>query len=125
MDIKAFLILFFLFPTQVHAEKWYELISPTDTIVAELVLESGSLEIVKIESNKIVMVGFMAKISPKQMQQYEAKNIKPITVAIKSAKTTMFGFGGGEAVIPVNGIIELEIKNHTNEKILVDIFKGK
>lgn len=71
------------------------------------------------------MVGFMAKITPKQMQQHEAKNIRPITVSYKAEKITMHGYGGGQAVIPINGIIELEIKNHTNEKILVDIYKGK
>ena len=107
---------------QAIAEKWYDL-NPTDKVVAELSLKSGNIEIVKIKANKPTLVGFMTKITPKQMQHYQQKNIKPITVAIKSAKTTMFGYGGGEAVMPVNGIIKLEIKNHTNEEILVDIFK--
>ena len=113
-----------LAPIQVQAEKWYEL-QPTNKVVAEFSLQSGAVEIIKIKAKKQTMVGFMAKITPKQMQYYKEKNIKPITVAYKPEKITMFGYGGGQAVIPINGIIELEIKNHTNEKILVDIFKGK
>jgi len=124
MNIKSLLILLLLAPIQVQAEKWYEL-QPTDKVVAEFSLQSGAVEIIKIKAKKPTMVGFMAKITPKQMQYYKEKNIKPITVAYKPEKITMFGYGGGQAVIPINGIIELEIKNHTNEKILVDIFKGK
>ena len=125
MNIKTLLILLLLSPMQAHAEKWYVLAKPTDKIVAELAMKSGEIEIVKIKAHKITVVGFMAKISPKKMQYYKSKNIKPITVAYKPEKITMFGYGGGEAVMPINGMIILEVKNNTNEKLLVDIFKGK
>ena len=109
----------------VYAEKWYVLASPKDKVVAELDLKPGAYEIIKIKADKPTMVGFMAKIAQQKMQHYESINIKPITVTYAPEKITMYGVGGGQAVLPVNGEIILEVKNNANEKILVDIFKGQ
>ena len=79
----------------------------------------------KIKANKPTIVGFMAKISQKKMQHYKSINIKPIIVTYAPEKITMYGIGGGQAVLPVNGEIILEVKNNANENILVDIFKGE
>ncbi len=125
MNIKPLIIFVLLLPLQAYAEKWYELPSPTDKVVAELTLKSGELKVVKIKSNKFIVVGFMAKITPKELHRYESLNIKPITVHYAPEKITMFGIGGGQSVVPINGEVKLEIKNNSEKTILVDIFKGK
>ena len=108
-----------------YGEKWYVLAGPTDRVVAELDLKPGATEIIKIQANKPTMVGFMAKISQNKMQHYKSINIKPIIVTYAPEKITMYGIGGGQAVLPINGEIILEVKNNANESILVDIFKGE
>lgn len=89
------------------------------TLVAELNVKPGTAEIVKITATKITFVGFWANISRDDIKHYNAMNIHPITV--KYGLLTMLGIGGGEALIPTNGVITLEIKNHTDKDILVDI----
>lgn len=108
-----------------NAEKWYVLASSTDSVVTELDLKAGATKTIKIKSDKATMVGFMAKIVPNRMQYYESINIKPITVSYEPERITMYGYGGGQAVLPVNGEIILEVKNNAYENILVDIFKGQ
>ena len=122
---KFLVILLLLSPTHAYGEKWYVLASPTDRVVAELDLKPGATEIIKIQANKPTMVGFMAKISQNKMQHYKSINIKPIIVTYAPEKITMYGIGGGQAVLPINGEIILEVKNNANESILVDIFKGE
>ena len=125
MYTKLLVIFLLLLPMHAYAEKWYVLASPTDRVVAELNLKPGESEIVKIKAHKSIMVGFMAKISQKKMQHYESINIKPITVTYAPEKITMYGIGGGQVVLPVNGEIILEVNNNTNENIFVDIFRGQ
>ena len=125
MNIKQLIIFFLLIPLHAHAEKWYELPNPTDEVVAELTLKAGESKSVKIISNKFIVVGFMAKISPKELEYYYSINIKPITVHYAPEKITMYGIGGGQSVVPVNNEVNLEVSNNSKKTILVDIFKGK
>lgn len=125
MHNKLLIILSLLMPLIAHAEKWYELPNPTDEVVAELTLKSGESKTVKIKSNKYIVVGFMAKITPKELEKYYSENIKPITVHYAPEKITMYGIGGGQSVVPVNNEVNLEVSNNSKQTILVDIFKGK
>ena len=105
--------------------KWYNLASPTDIVIAEFKLKPGEIEYVEVITDKITVVGFIADISKSHMEKYQAKNIMPITVEYKAEKLTMHGFGGGQAVMPQDGKILLKVTNHSNEERLVDIFRGK
>lgn len=124
MNLKLLITIALLLPLHAHAEKWYELDS-TYKVIAELTLKAGELKTIKIKAKNYTMVGFMAKITQKEMEYYKSIKIKPVTVHYAPEKITMFGPGGGQKVIPVNGEINLEIKNNSEEKILVDIFKGE
>jgi hypothetical protein len=114
-------LLFFMQNT--YAEKWYQLAMPTDEVIAELALASGDMEIIKIKAEKATMVGFMANISTQKMDYFKSINIKPITLTYAVEKLIMYGYGSGQVVLPVSGEIVLEVKNNSNETILVDIFK--
>ena len=124
MNLKLLITIIFLLPFHAYAEKWYES-DPAYKVFAELTLKAGELKKVKIKAKGYTMVGFWAKITPKEMEYYKSINIKPITVHYAPEKITMFGYGGGQVVIPVNGEINLEIKNNSKEKILVDMYEGK